>query len=209
MSGKKAMKKRQIKPTKKVTKQRSMQTKVKRDLVSFNPGNVMKVKRTELFTSIPVTGGTVKKGHLAFNITNYPPWLKRLTTLYEMISFEKVKLHIISNYSTTTSGSYYVGFNSSISDTINDSSLTNSEIMQQKNLHTANIYTNTHILIPRTTFQLPYKRYLCDPTSTDADALAKTWFFDFLYYFDTATSGNFTIMLEYEATLYTPAIRSV
>jgi hypothetical protein len=131
-----------------------------------------------------------------------------MTTLYEMISFEKISIRIISNYATTQSGSYFVGFNSSYSDTINDSTLTSAEIIQQRNAKTANIYTNSTIYIPRTTFQLPYKRYLCDPTTTDADALEKTWFFDFMYYFDTSASGNFTVMIDYEATLYTPAIRS-
>lgn len=208
MSGKRTQKRTSTKAKAKGTKTKVMIPKVKRTMTSYNPGNVMKVKRTELFATLPVVGGTVKKGHIAFNINNYPPWLKRLTTLYEMISFERIKLHIISNYATTTTGSYFIGFNSSYSDTINDSTLTSAEIMQQKNAKTTNVYTNSHILIPRTTFQLPYKRYLCDPSSTDSDALEKTWFFDMLYYIDTSTSGNFTIMIEYEATLYTPAIRA-
>lgn len=211
MSGKQSRKsitKQSKKARKQGLKKTSRMPRVKRSTALQTVDNSLRIKRSELLMTVPVTANTVKKGHLAFNINNYPPWLKKMTTLYEMISFEKISIRIISNYATTQSGSYFVGFNSSYSDTINDSTLTSAEIIQQRNAKTANIYTNSTIYIPRTTFQLPYKRYLCDPTTTDADALEKTWFFDFMYYFDTSASGNFTVMIDYEATLYTPAIRS-
>lgn len=189
------------------TRPKTKPAKDKMAIIKSVSDNTLKLKRSEFFASVSVTGGTVKKGHIAFNIANYPAWLKRMTTLYEMISFEKIRFRIISNYATVSSGNYYVGFNSSVSDSINDSTLTSTEIIAQRNSRSANIYSNITVDIPRTTFALPYKRYLCSPTSTDAAALEKTWFFDFLYYFDTASSGNFTIMIDYTCSLYTPAIR--
>lgn len=165
----------------------------------------LRIHRRELLITYTSTANQDVKNVLPFNLSNYPPWLKKLCALYEQIQFHKLVIHAVSHFATTTSGAYYLSYNSSSGDVILAQDLSPEIMKQQRNSVTATIFNNAYMIIPKPTFNQPLKRPLCKPN--DADHLPQTWICDLMTLINASSVSKLDLEIEYDVTLYTPNAR--
>nr|AQY59902.1 coat protein [Statovirus B1] len=160
-----------------------------RDLGSFS----FSTRRRELWFSFDPSSGS---GTRHFVALDYPLWFSRVASLYEHYRLDHVRLHFISGYPATASGSYTVGFNAVQGDALD---LTPAGIAQEQGAKHAWIAENTTVEIPGRVFTgTPTRR----PTSTNA-----SWSFEVAWAGETSEQGTITCWIEYAATFFTPQTR--
>lgn len=127
---------------------------------------------------------------------DFPLWFGAVARLYETYEFTKVRIHLISPFSTFTSGLVTLSFNNNPTDT---PPVTAAEMLQQLGARQTHIARNLTIDIPPSVWrQTPSRRftYGVQSYSFDIDVLT-----------ESVTTGQFTLIIEYGVTFHTPQTR--
>lgn len=186
------------------TTQRRQRARVYRNV----GGEFVVYNKRELWLSLTHTAGQDDKGVLKFRIDQYPPWLKRLCSMYEYIRPKYIAIIAVSDFPMTASGTYFMSYNASKSDTEAAGSLTPEKMSQQQYAVSSVIYRSRKLFIPTQVFRLPTKGDLTMPTEQDEDKLEKSWYFDFQYLVTSASGGTIRFFIDYKVELITPTIRN-
>jgi hypothetical protein len=155
------------------------------------------IRRRELWTikTFDASANIVQKQNFAAG--TYPPWFDKIKDLYEMYQLHYIRIYTTSSAATTTSGNYYLSYNTQYAQREDERTLP--QLAAQQNAKSAQVFKPLSVVIPASSL----KNFRTNtPTTGD-----NSWSFNVeLGMSNNSVAMSVPIWIEYKVTLRNPQI---